>query len=99
MESAMPRNNFWSESVPRAELDQRSRAARLRLERLERLLAPRAAVTHSRLKRLFCLIRVGGYVGAPRESRNRGPLSDQRPSGTPTIPAAWRLREDVCAIS
>ena len=31
----MPRTNLWSQSVPRVELDQRSREARLRLERIE----------------------------------------------------------------
>jgi hypothetical protein len=45
MEGAMLRTNFWSRSVPRVELDQRSREARLRLERIERLLILRAAVT------------------------------------------------------
>ena len=42
MEGAMPRTNLWSQSVPRVELDQRSREARLRLERIERLFVPRA---------------------------------------------------------
>ena len=36
MEGAMLRTNLWSQSVPRVELDQRSREARLRLERIER---------------------------------------------------------------
>jgi hypothetical protein len=44
MEGIMPRKNLWNASVPRVELDQRVRDARLRLERLERLLVPRAAV-------------------------------------------------------
>jgi hypothetical protein len=34
--------NFWSRSLSRVELDQRSREARLRLERMERLLRLRA---------------------------------------------------------
>ena len=34
----MLRSNLWNESVSRVELDQRARDARLRLERLERLL-------------------------------------------------------------
>jgi hypothetical protein len=37
----MPRENLWNASVPRVELDQRVRDARLRLERIERLLVPR----------------------------------------------------------
>jgi hypothetical protein len=65
VEGAIMRTNLWSESVPRVELDQRSRTARLRLERIDRLLIPRAAVTQSRLRRLLCLCGVGIYGGAP----------------------------------
>jgi hypothetical protein len=93
MEGAMPRTNLWSQSVPRVELDQRSREARLRLEQIERLLIPRAAVTHSRLRRLFGLLSVGIYGGAPQESGSKGPLSDRRPSRMPTILEVWRLEE------
>jgi hypothetical protein len=60
----MMRTNLWSESVPRVELDQRSRAARLRRERIDRLL-PSAAVPQSRLSRLLCFFGVGIYGGAP----------------------------------
>jgi hypothetical protein len=45
MEGAMLRANLWNRSVSRVELDQRARDTRLRLERIERLLALRAAVT------------------------------------------------------
>jgi hypothetical protein len=55
----MMRTSLWSKSVPRVELDQRSRAARLRLERIDRLLIPPTAVTRSPLKRLFCLFSIG----------------------------------------
>jgi len=65
VERAMMRTNLWSKSVPRIELDQRSRTARLRLERIDRLLVPPAAVTQSRLRRLLCLCSVGIYGGAP----------------------------------
>jgi hypothetical protein len=64
VEGAMMRTNLWSESVPRVELDQRSRAARLRRERIDRLLPP-VAVTQSRLRRLLCFFSVGIYGGAP----------------------------------
>jgi hypothetical protein len=63
----MLRTNRWNESVPRVELDQRSREAHLRLERIERLLVPRAAVTDSWLKRLLCLLSFGIY-GAGEQS-------------------------------
>ena len=59
VEGAMMRTNPWSKSVSRVELDQRSRAARLRLERIDRLLIPPAAVTQSRLRRLLGLYSAG----------------------------------------
>jgi len=89
----MRRTNLWSRSVPRAELDQRSREARLGLERTERLLAPRAALTHSRLSRLLCLLKVGIYRGAPQRRRTGGSLSNRRPPRMPTVPDIWRLAE------
>src|SRR5215467_9883630 len=42
MGGVMPRSNLWSESVPRVELDQRSREARLRFERIDRVFILRA---------------------------------------------------------
>ena len=61
----MMRTSLWSESVPRVELDQRSRTARLRIERIDRLLIPPVPVMQSRLRRLLCLCSVGRYDGAP----------------------------------
>ena len=87
----MMRTNLWSESVPRVELDQRSRAARLRLERIDRLLMPPAAVTRSPLRRLLGLFGAGIYGGAPQDSRTRGPLSDRWPPRMPAILAVWLL--------
>ena len=50
----MRRIEFWSWSLPRAELDQRSREARLRLEQLERLLVrARASVLRRRRSSLL----------------------------------------------
>ena len=82
----MLRNNLWNKSVPRVELDQRARDARLRLEQLERLLMPRAAVARSWLRRVVCLFSFG--YGS-REDRTRGPLSNRRPSRTAKIPDIW----------
>jgi hypothetical protein len=79
----MPRKNLWNANVPRVELDQRVRDARLRLERIERLLVPRAAVTNSWLRRVFYLFRLGIYGNASQGNQTRGPLSDQRPSRLP----------------
>jgi len=43
MDSVMSRKNLWNKSVPRVELDQRARDARLRLARLERPAEPHPA--------------------------------------------------------
>jgi hypothetical protein len=94
----MPRTNVWNRSVPRVELDQRSREARLRLEQIERLLMSLAAVRQrqTRLRRLLYLFRGRIYRGAlqesrVRESRVRGPLSDRRPSRIPIWPLGEAL--------
>ena len=52
----MPRTKLWSHSVPRVELDQRSREARLRLERIERQPFPCTVATRSRLRRFLLAI-------------------------------------------
>ena len=62
----MPRTNLWSQSVPRVELDQRSREARLRLERIEQQPFLCTVATRSRLRRFL--------VAVSRESaRSDGP--------------------------
>jgi hypothetical protein len=61
----MMRTNLSSKSAPRVELYQRSRAARLRRERIDRLLIPPVAVTQSRLRRLLCVFSFGTYGGTP----------------------------------
>ena len=60
----MPRTNLWSQSVPRVELDQRSREARLRLERIERQPFLCTVATRSRLRRFL--------VAVSRESARSG---------------------------
>jgi hypothetical protein len=89
----MPRISFWSGSLSRVELDQRSRAARLRLERLERLLISHTAVRKLCRRRPFSFLSVSEYGGRPQKSRVRGPLSDRRPSRMPTILDRQRLEE------
>jgi hypothetical protein len=42
-EGAMFRKNPWNKSVPRVELDQRARDARVRLDQIERLAMPASA--------------------------------------------------------
>jgi hypothetical protein len=43
VEGAMLRNNLSNKSVPRVELDQRARDARVRLDQIERLAVPASA--------------------------------------------------------
>jgi len=80
----MWRIEFWSWSLPRAELDQRSREAHLRLEQLERLLVSRARASLLRRRR-FVSFGVGRYLRALREHRAGGPPYDQRPSRMPLM--------------
>jgi hypothetical protein len=63
----MPKPDILDQSTTRAELDQRSRDARLRLEYVERLLVVRPLPKQSLLRRfLRCLrsrTRIGGQIG------------------------------------
>ena len=73
----MPRTNLWSQSVPRVELDQRSREARLRLERIEQQPFLCAVATRSRLRRFL--------VAVSRESaRSGGPWTIASRQAAPT---------------
>jgi hypothetical protein len=64
----MPGTDLLEQSATRAELDQRSRDARLRLETVERLLVVRLLPTPSLLRRVLrCLgskIYAGRYIGS-----------------------------------
>lgn len=88
----MPRANLWTKNVPRAELDQRARDARLRLEQLELLLVPSAAATDSWLRRVLCLFSFDDE--GRQRNRTRGSLSNRRSSGPPKIQPDW---PEVCA--
>lgn len=83
----MPRNSSWNWGLSRAEIDQRSREARLRLERMERLLVPYVVARQPRLRRLLSLL----YGGRPQTSGIGKPLNDQRPSCIPAILEVRRL--------
>jgi hypothetical protein len=86
----MLKMELWSNSVPRVELDQRARAARLRLEQVERLLVPRAALVAFRLRRVLCLFGFGRARAGKgwQSSRTQGRLSDRRPR-IPQIYRTW----------
>jgi hypothetical protein len=78
-----------NKSVPRVEIDWRAREARLRLEQIERLLMPRAAVTDAWVGRVFCLL---GFVRPGEGSRTlltRRPLNDRRPRMPQIIDQGW----------
>ena len=63
----MSRINLWSKSVPRAELDQRAREARLQLDQVHRLYGAWALAAPSGLERVLRL--VGSGISAGRERR------------------------------
>jgi hypothetical protein len=69
----MPRNELLEQSAPRAELDQRSREARLRLERVEQLLAVRSLPRPSLLRRVLRRLGPRIYRGQQIGDRSAGP--------------------------
>jgi len=81
----MPRIDLWWPSATRVEVDQRSRETRLRLERLERLLALRILPAQSWLRRPLCLLglRIFGFGGRTEvrspDTTRTGPTSRPRP--------------------
>jgi hypothetical protein len=84
----MLRANLCNKSVSRVELDQRARDARLRLERVERLLVLCAAVTDSRLRRVLWLFSFGRSGEGSQARRTRGTMSKHRPR-LPQIQEVW----------
>jgi len=85
----MPRSYMWSQSLPRIELDQRSREARLRFERIDRLFIVRTTVTHFRLRRLLHLLAVGRYGGLPQDSAGKELLGNRWPPRLPMLFGLW----------
>jgi hypothetical protein len=91
----MPNKNLWNNNVPRVAYDLRSRDARLRLERAERLLVTRdaaAAAVSFRYLRLLSLL-ISNVAGSGRKRQRTGSPSDRRPCcisgyGRPTSAAA-----------
>jgi hypothetical protein len=65
----MPRTDLLQQSMPRVELDQRSRDARLRLECVERVLAvyplPRSSLLRRFFRCLYWRTREGGQIEGP----------------------------------
>jgi hypothetical protein len=75
----MPRTELLDLSAPRAELDQRSRDARLRLEQVERLLVVRPWPRQSLLRRVVRCLRFRIYVGQIESRSTDGNLSGTYP--------------------
>jgi hypothetical protein len=88
MEGAMLKTILCNKSASRVEIDQRARDARLRLEQIERLLVPRAAVTASWARRALYLFSFATPGEEWRTSRARGPLNNRRPL-VPKIHRGW----------
>ena len=92
----MPRNNLWSQSVSRIEIDQRSREGRLRFEQTDRLFVRNATVTHSWLRRLLYLFTVGRYGALPQEGGDRELSSGPWSSGLPMLLGLWLENAGFC---
>ena len=84
--------------MPRVELDQRSREARLRFERIDRVFILRATVTHSRLRRLLYLFRVGRHGGLEQQGGVKDLLSDRRPFRLPMLFGLWLEHAGFCDL-
>ena len=94
----MPRTNLWNHNLPRAEIDQRSREARLRFERIDRLFIVRATVKNPRLGRLLYLFTVGRYGRLPQEGGVKELLSDRWPSRLSMLFGLWLDNAGVCDL-
>ena len=92
----MARINVWKKSVPRVELDQRARDARVRLVQIERLIVPRASVAGFWLSPLGRLL--GFRAGGNRRGggQGRGPQSDPRLGCFPESGCLWTEDSTKC---
>ena len=77
----MPNKNLWNKNVSRVEYDRRARDARLRLERIERLLVKRDAAVAAAGFRYFRLLGllISSVAGSGRKRHRTGSPSDRRP--------------------
>src|SRR5947207_15688214 len=95
-ETVMPRTNLWGQSVTRVEIDQRSRAVRLRFERIDQLFIVRPTMTHLRLRRLLYVFTVGRYGALPQEGGDRELSSNPWPSGLSMLLGLWLENAGFC---
>ena len=93
----MVRIKFGIKKVPRVELDQRARDARVRLVQIERLIVPRASVAGFWLSPLGRLLgsraggnrRGGGRVAARKAIRALAVFPNRGASGQKTAQTVW----------
>src|SRR5215471_5018184 len=78
MEGAMAKQNLFPKNVPRADLDQRPREARIRIERLERLLVPRIEAPHFWQRPLVRLATLRFNGNGRRNGQTGSVLIDQQ---------------------
>ena len=85
----MPNKNLWNNKVPRIEYDLRARDARLRLERVERLLVKRDAAATTAGFRYFRLVNllISNLAGGDGKHQGTGSPSDRRPCSMRLRPA------------
>jgi hypothetical protein len=95
----MPRMNLWSHSMPRAEIDQRSREARLRFELVVRLFMLRDPATRFGLRRRLYSITVGRYGRLSQEGGVKDPPSSRWPPGIPMLLGLWLENSELCNCS
>jgi hypothetical protein len=92
----MPRTNLWNQNLPRAEIDQRSREARLRFELIVRASMLRATATHFRLRRLLYVFTVGRHGALPQEGGVKELPSDRWPSSLALLFGLWLENAGFC---
>ena len=95
----MPRMNLWSHSMPRAEIDQRSREARLRFELIVLVFMLRDPATPFRLRRRLYSITVGRYGKLPQEGGVKdSPPSNRWPRGISMLLGLWLENAGACDL-
>src|SRR5881392_393031 len=89
----MSRADLWRWSATRAEIDHRSREARLRLEHLERLLIMRALPARSWVRRVLyrCGLRLFNGRRVPSRSCGIDPAGARRSERRHIPTAEWAL--------
>jgi hypothetical protein len=98
MEDGMLRTDRWSTSTTRVEVDQRSRATRLRLEQLERLLSPPSHQTRPWFLRVLGWRGFGMIGGERRQGRaTRARVAGRRSRNT-RAPADGGILVGSCRV-